>query len=49
MKRGLAQTRNPRLDRYVKIDRDEARIISVKKSPGPYKNVPIIRKKKNGK
>ena len=44
--RDLVQTRNPRTDRYVMVDRDEGRIIGRKPSPGPYKNVPIARKKR---
>ncbi len=46
-KKGVGQTKNPRTGRYVKIDRDKGKIVSTKKSPGPYKNVPIIRKKKD--
>lgn len=45
--RGIGQTKNPRTGKYVKIDRDKGKIISVKKSEGPYKNVPVIRKKKD--
>lgn len=45
-KKGIGQTKNPRTGKYVKIDRDAGRIISVKKSEGPYKNVPVIRKRK---
>ena len=46
-KKGIGQTKNPRTGRYVKIDRDKGRIVTTKKSPGPYKNVPVIRKKKD--
>jgi len=45
-KKGVGQTKNPRSGKYVKIDRDKGRIISTKKSEGPYKGVPVIRKKK---
>ena len=45
-KKGVAQTKNPRTGQYVKIDRDKGKIISTKKSHGPYKGVPVIRKKK---
>jgi len=45
-KKGVVQTKNPRTGRYVKIDRDAGRIIGSKKSPGPYKKVPIARKGK---
>jgi hypothetical protein len=43
-KQAVVQVKNPRTDRYVKINRTEGRIMSHKKSPGPYKNVPIARK-----
>jgi hypothetical protein len=46
VKKGVGQTKNPRTGHYVKIDRDKGRIISTKKSVGPYKNVPVIRKSK---
>lgn len=45
-KRSVVQTKNPRTGRYVKIDRGAGRIIGSKKSPGPYKGVPIARKPK---
>ena len=45
-KSGVVQVKNPRTKRYVKIDRDKGKIVSHKKSPGPYKDVPIARKKK---
>lgn len=45
-KKGVGQTKNPRTGQYVKIDRDKGKIISTKKSAGPYKGVPVIRKKK---
>lgn len=38
----LVQIRNPRSDRYVKIDRREGLILAYKKTPGPYKNIPIV-------
>jgi hypothetical protein len=48
-KRGKAkdvvQVKNPKTGRYVKIDRSEGKIIGHKKSEGPYKNVPIARKR----
>jgi hypothetical protein len=46
--RDLVQTRNPRTDCYVMIDRDEGRIIGHKPSPGPYKNVPIAHRRRRG-
>ena len=42
----IVQTKNPRSGHYVKIDRDKGKIISHKSSAGPYKNVPIIKKRK---
>jgi|GEM_PF-635344 len=43
----LVQVKNPRSDRYVKIDRTEGKIISVKRTTGPYKGIPIARKREN--
>ena len=43
-KKDVVQVRNPKTGHYVKIDRDEGRIIDHKKSDGPYKDVPIARK-----
>ena len=37
----LVQVHNPKTDRYTLIDRDKGRILGEKKSPGPYKNVPV--------
>lgn len=45
-KRDVVQVKNPRSDRYVKIDRAEGKILSHKKSAGPYANVPIARTRK---
>ena len=39
--RDMVQVKNPRSRRYVKIDRSVGVIVSTKKSPGPYKGVPI--------
>jgi hypothetical protein len=44
-KKDIVQVRNPKTDRYVKINRTEGKIMSHKKSKGPYKNVPIARKR----
>lgn len=43
-KKDIVQVRNPKSGHYVKIDRDEGKIIGHKKSEGPYKDVPIARK-----
>lgn len=45
-KHDIVQVKNPKTDRYVKIDRTEGKIISHKQSSGPYKGVPIGRKHK---
>ncbi len=45
-KRDVVQTKNPISGRYVKIDRTQGRILAHKKTEGPYKDVPIARKKK---
>ena len=41
----IGQTKNPRSGYYVKFDREKGKIISHKKSEGPYKGVPIVRKR----
>ncbi len=41
----VVQVKNPRTGHYVKIDRTEGKIISHKKSEGPYKGVPVARKR----
>lgn len=45
-KKDVVQVKNPKTDRYVKIDRSAGKIISNKKSNGPYKGIPVARKKK---
>jgi len=40
------QLRNPKTGLYVKIDKEVGRIVSHKKSPGPYKGVPIADEEK---
>ncbi len=44
-KRDVVQVRNPKSGRYVKIDRSKGKILSHKKSKGPYKDIPVARKK----
>jgi hypothetical protein len=44
-KKGVAQTKNPRTGKYVKIDRNKGRILQTKKTSGPFKGVPVIRKR----
>ncbi|MDP2216375.1 MAG: hypothetical protein Q8J68_03700 [Methanolobus sp.] len=43
--RDIVQVKNPKSGRYVKIDRDAGRILDHKKTEGPYKNIPIARKR----
>ena len=45
-KKDIVQVKNPKSGRYVKIDRDAGKILAHKKSAGPYKGVPVARKKK---
>jgi len=45
-KKKVVQVKNPRTGKYVKIDRSKGRIVSSKKSAGPYKGVPVARKSK---
>ncbi len=47
-KKDVVQVKNPKTGHYVKIDRDEGRIVDYKKTEGPYKNVPIARKSSSG-
>lgn len=44
-KSDVVQVKNPRSGKYVKIDRAKGKILDHKKSDGPYKNVPVARKK----
>jgi hypothetical protein len=44
-KKDVVQVKNPKSGRYVKIDRSAGKILSHKRSTGPYKNVPVARKK----
>jgi len=41
----VVQVKNPKTGRYVKIDRSKGKIVDHKKTKGPYKNVPIARKR----
>lgn len=45
-KHDIVQVKNPRTERYVKIDRTEGKILAQKASPGRYKNIPVARKPK---
>jgi hypothetical protein len=39
----IVQLFNPRIKRYVKVDRVNAKILKVKKTNGPFKNIQIIK------
>ena len=41
----IVQIKNPKSGKYVKIDRDKGIILSHKATKGPYKNIPIGKKK----
>ncbi|MDO9518115.1 MAG: hypothetical protein Q7J10_08725 [Methanosarcinaceae archaeon] len=45
VKKDIVQVKNPKSGHYVKIDRSIGKILDHKKSEGPYKNVPIARKR----
>ena len=44
-KKDVVQVKNPKTGKYVKIDRSQGKILSHKKSSGPYKGVPVARKR----
>jgi len=44
-KKNVVQVKNPKTQRYVKIDRSAGKIVSHKRSSGPYKGVPVARKR----
>ena len=44
-KKSVVQVKNPKTQRYVKIDRSAGKIVSHKRSSGPYKGIPVARKK----
>ena len=44
-KKDIVQVKNPKSGHYVKIDRSVGKIISHKKSSGPFKDIPIAKKK----
>lgn len=48
-KHDVVQVKNPKTDRYVKIDRTQGRIVGYKLTPGPYKSVPVVRKSKKSR
>ena len=44
--RDRVQAINPVTNRYVKIDKTTGRIVDHKKSPGPYKGIRVVTRKK---
>ena len=46
VRKNTVQVYNPRTGRWVLIDRVAGRIITNKKSPGPYKGVPELQSSK---
>ena len=44
-KKNVVQIKNPRTGHYVKINRNAGRIVDQKKTSGPYKGIPVIKKK----
>ena len=45
MSRNLVQTKHPLIDRYIKVDKKSGKVLATKKTPGPFKNIPIARKR----
>lgn len=45
IKKDIVQVKNPKSGHYVKIDRSAGKIMSHKKSSGPFKDIPIAKKK----
>ena len=41
----IVQLRNPRTGRYVRVNRETGSITGHKVSPGPYKGIPISRRR----
>lgn len=45
VKKGVIQIKNPKSGHYVKIDRTAGKILDHKRTEGPYKNIPVARKR----
>ncbi len=45
-KHDIVQVKNPKTERYIKIDRALGQIIGEKTTKGPYKNIPVARQSK---
>lgn len=46
VKKDVVQIKNPRSGHYVKIDRSTGKILSHKASEGPYKGIPVLKKRR---
>ena len=44
-KKEMVQVQNPRTGHYVKVNKTDGKIVSHKKSTGPYKNILIVTKR----
>jgi hypothetical protein len=40
--KNYVQIKHPIVKRYIKIDKDKGDIIGHKKTPGPYKGIPVV-------
>lgn len=45
VKKDVVQVKNPKSGHYVKIDRAAGKILDHKRTEGPYKNIPVARKR----
>ena len=45
-KKDVVHVKNPKTERYVKVDRSVGKIVGQKMSSEPYKGIPVARKKK---
>lgn len=43
MKKDIVQIRNPKTDKFMKIDRSTGKILSIKTTMGPYKGIKEIK------
>ena len=44
-RKDVVQVKNPKSGHYVKINRTAGKIVAHKKTAGPYKGVPVARRK----
>lgn len=43
--KNIVQKKDSKTGKYLKIDRKTGQILATKKTPGPYKDIPIMKKK----